>query len=451
MGAARAARTGGVRFGRLPPGHRLASWISLAGLFLFLATPDAGAQRFAEYELPPTLYSKTEAENAITRLQERIDSGDLKLIGPREEETLRRCLAALGVSPDTQVLVFSKTSLQRNRIHPTTPRALFFSDDIYVGWIPGGMLEIATTDPQLGLVFYRLDLRRGLRPPRFHRDNDCLSCHAGPHTRRWPALMIRSVFPDASGEPIGRAGSFLTDHTSPLAERWGGWYVTGQHGDARHMGNAIAHEDGHEVRLDREAGANINRLDAWFPVGRYPRPDSDIVALMVLEHQVTMHNLLAEGGLRVRRWLHYQQALQQELGETVTTEPTGTALRVVEGETRRILDGLLFHNEAPLPEGGVSGHPEFPIAFRANRRADTHGRSLKDLDLSTRLFTYRCSYLIHSEAFTGLPAPLKTSIYRALHAGLHDSEPAAPFDHLSPDERAAIRQILTATLPEWLR
>jgi hypothetical protein len=451
MGAARAACAGGVRFGRLPPGHRLAAWIASVGLFLFLAAPEAGAQRFAEYELPPTLYSKTEADNAITRLQERIDSGELKLIGTLEEETLRRCLAALGVSPDTQVLVFSKTSLQRNRIHPTTPRALFFSDDIYVGWVPGGMLEIAATDPQLGLVFYRLDLRRSSRPPRFHRDNDCLSCHAGPHTRRWPALMIRSVFPDASGEPIGRAGSFLTDHTSPLAERWGGWYVTGQHGDARHMGNAIAREDGHEVSLDREAGANINRLDAWFPVGRYPRPDSDIVALMVLEHQVTMHNLLAEGALRVRRWLHYQQALQQELGETVSTEPTGTALRVIEGETRRILDGLLFHNEAPLPAGGVSGHPEFPVAFRANRRADTHGRSLKDLDLSTRLSTYRCSYLIYSEAFTGLPAPLKTSVYRALHAGLHDNEPVAPFDHLSPDERVAIREILTATLPEWLR
>jgi hypothetical protein len=185
-------------------------------------------------------------------------------------------------------------------------------------------------------------------------------------------------------------------------------------------------------------------------VSRYPRPDSDIVALMVLEHQVTMHNLLVEGALRARRWLHYQQALQEELGEVVTKEPTGTALLVIETETRRILDGLLFFNEAPLPMGGVAGHPDFPIAFRANRRADSHGRSLKDLNLTTRLFEYRCSYMIHSEAFTSLPAPLMTNVYRALHRGLTASEPDAPFEHLSREERRAIVEILTATQPGWL-
>jgi hypothetical protein len=134
---------------------------------------------------------------------------------------------------------------------------------------------------------------------------------------------------------------FLTDHTSPLAERWGGWYVTGQHGETRHMGNVLAHKDGHEIRLDREAGANVTRLDERIPMGRYPRADSDLVALMVLEHQVTMHNLLAEGALRVCRWLHYQTALHQELGEPVTAEPTGTALRVIETETLRILTPAL--------------------------------------------------------------------------------------------------------------
>ena len=440
----------GARHSRVLPACRLA-WIStVIGMTLLVTASSALAQRPAEYELPPTYYSKTEPNNLITRLQERLDAGDLQIVGTHEKETLQRCLEVLGVSADTQVLVFSKTSLQRNRIHPTSPRALYFSDDTYVGWVPGGVLEIAITDPQLALVFYRFDLRHSSRVPRFHRDNSCLSCHAGPHTRQWPALMIRSVFPDATGEPMGRAGSFLTDHTSPLAERWGGWYVTGQHGDARHMGNVIAREDGHEISLDRETGANLSRLDARFPVGRYPRPDSDIVALMVLEHQITMHNLLAEGTLRVHRWLHYQRALQAELGETVTTEPTGTALRVVEGETRRILAGLLFRNEAPLPTGGVSGHPEFPVAFHANRRADTHGRSLKDLDLSTRLFTYRCSYLIHSEAFTRLPAALKSSVYRALHRGLTNNDPVAPFDHLPQAERRAIGEILTATQPEWL-
>jgi hypothetical protein len=360
--------------------HPTTGRTDVAGLIvacLFLATSCAFGQRLAEYELPPTHYSKTAPNNLITRVQQRIDAGELQLFGAREKDTLLRCLETLEISADTQVLVFSKTSLQRDLIHPATPRALYFSDDIYAGWVPGGLLEIAATDPQLGLVYYRFDLRRGQDLPRFHRDNDCLSCHAGPHTRKWPALMIRSVFPDANGEPIGRAGGFLTDHTSPLAERWGGWYVTGQHGADRHMGNVIALPDGNEFSLDREAGANVSRLDDWIQVSRYPRPDSDIVALMVLEHQVTMHNLLVEGALRVRRWLHYQKALQQELGEAVTTEPTGTALLVIKTETRRILDGLLFLNEAPLPAGGVTGHSDFPVAFRANLRADSRSPDMR--------------------------------------------------------------------------
>jgi hypothetical protein len=209
------------------------------------------------------------------------------------------------------------------------------------------------------------------------------------------------------------------------------------------MGNAWVEDAGGSITLDREPGANVSRLDSWVAVDRYLRPDSDIVALMVLEHQVTLHNLLAEAGLRVRRWLYYQQALQKELGEPVTEEPTGTALRVVESETRRVLEGLLFVGEAPLPEGGVSGHADFTT--------DGRGRSLKELNLRSRLFEYRCSYLIHSEAFTTLPGPLKSAVYHALKRGLLSDEAAPPFAHLPADERAVIAEILTVTQPEWLQ
>jgi hypothetical protein len=203
--------------------------------------------------------------------------------------------------------------------------------------------------------------------------------------------------------------------------------------------------------LNRDAAANVDRLDRWIDTEPYPRPDSDIVALMVLEHQAMLHNRLVEGGLRVRRWLHYQQALQRELGEPVSDEPTGTALRVLQSETRSILSALLLVDEAPLPEGGIQGNTPFQTAFAANRRPDPDNRSLKDLDLETRLFRYRCSYVIHTEAFLHLPIPLKTGVYRALRIGLTSKQPEPPFDHLPPAERAAIREILDATQPEWRR
>jgi len=427
--------------------------VRLTLLLVLATTPEIVAQGVPEYELPPILYSETDPSNRIEVLQRQLDAGDLVLAEADEGKTLRRCLAALDVSPNTQMLVFSKTSLQRNRIHPGNPRALFFSDDCYVGWVPGGLLEIAVTDPLLGLVFYRFDPRprSRSRTQQFERDEECLSCHAGPLTRHWPALIVRSVFPDANGEPVARAGSFLTDHTSPLSERWGGWYVTGTHGTARHMGNATVTptDQTQGFELDRETAANVSQLDRWISTDRYLRPDSDIVALMVLEHQVTLHNRLAEGALRVRRWMHYQKALQHELGEPVSDKPSGTAQRVIESETRRILSALLFVDEAPLPDGGLQGHAQFRTAFLRNRRTDQNDRSLKDLNLSTRLFEYRCSYLIHSDAFAHLPAALKASLYGALKTGLTNDAPEPPFDHLDRTERAAIREILDATQPEW--
>lgn len=376
-----------------------------------------------------------------------MDRGELNLRGADDRETLRRCLEAAGIAAESQVLVFSKTSLQRQRISPQTPRAIYFSDDSYIGWVPGGLFEVTVSDPHLGLAFYAVDPRED-GPLAFKRDNDCLSCHAGPLTRQWPAVMVRSVYPDASGEPISRAGSFLTGHDSPLTERWGGWYVTGRHGAARHLGNVTATARGNDADLDREAGANVTDLARFFPTKPYLRKDSDIVALLVLEHQAGMMNRFVEGGLRVRKWLDYQQNLQRELNQPVSEAPTGTALRVIESEAARIVEHLLFCEEASLPEGGVQGAGDFERAFRGNRRADAQGRSLKDFELRTRLFAWRCSYMIYSRAFDALPVALRSAVARRLGEALTSAEPPARFRHLPAAERLAIREILAATKPE---
>lgn len=429
----------------------LQSALVVAGL-VGLAVLPARAQGVPEYELPPIQYSKAEVTNAVTRLQAALAT---RPGGPADTEQarLRALLDGLGVPVASQVLVFSKTSLQRGLIDPRRPRALYFSDDAYVGWVPGGLMEVAVSDPGIGLAFYRVDGRDPAGPPRFERDPDCLSCHGGSMTRNWPGLMVRSVYTDARGEPLTSAGTFLTGHDSPIAERWGGWYVTGQHGAARHLGNVTATLAGHDAVLDREAGANCGALGEFFNPAPYLRADSDIVALMVFEHQVGMMNRFVEGGLRVRKWMAYQQNLQRELQQPVTDEPSGTALRVVEGEATRIVEHLLFCDEAPLPDGGVRGAGDFERAFRENRRPDGRDRSLKDFDLTTRLFTWRCSYLIHSGAFRALPVQLRKVVARKLGEILLPAEPPARFRHLPVEERQAIREILAATEPalaaEW--
>ncbi|MFN0066284.1 MAG: hypothetical protein ACKVYV_01485 [Limisphaerales bacterium] len=408
--------------------------------------PAVRAQTTPDYELPPIDYSASAPSNRLTAFQARLGAAASARPAAQGREFLRWLLEQLDVPVASQVLVFSKTSLQRDLISPEHPRAVYFNDDLYVGTVPGGILEIAVTDPQLGLVFFKLDAREPARPLRFERDGDCLSCHGGSMTRHWPGLLVRSVTPDSRGEPISSAGSTLVDHDTPLADRWGGWYVTGQHGALRHLGNGIARAGG---EMNREPGANLTDLSPFFATNRYLRPDSDLVALLVLEHQVGMHNRLCEGALRARKWAHYQRTLQRELGETPGDAPTGTWLRVVQGETERIVEWLLFCDEAPLPGGGVRGAGDFEQSFTARGPFDSRGRSLREFDLRTRLFKHRCSPLIHSEAFAALPPELHAAVLRRLEEVLSATTPPPRFSHLPADERRAIREILLATHPAY--
>lgn len=420
-------------------------------LFGMVLTEDAAGQQVPEYELPPVEYSASEPENAVSRLKALLSSGDLRLPARSPKEVVGVILGYLGIPEASQVLVFSKTSLQRDAIRPETPRALYYADDAYVGWVPGGVIELAVTDAELGLVFYRVNVDWTDGSARVLRDAECLSCHAGSMTRDWPGLMIRSVFTDRTGSPILSAGTFLVGHDTPISDRWGGWYVTGHHGESRHMGNVIAVRDRSDAVLDREPGANLVDLTGFFDTTRYLGAQSDIVSLMVLEHQVEMHNRLCRGNLRARRWMLYQNELRSALGRPPTEVPTGTALRVVLGEAEDIVSHLLFQGEIRLPAGGVRGDETFQEAFRSNRKMDSKGRSFKDFDLTTHLFKYRCSYMVHSDAFRALIPPLKAEVIRQLSAALDpDSRSGSrTFGYLSRSEKSEIREILAGTLPDF--
>jgi hypothetical protein len=179
-------------------------------------------------------------------------------------------------------------------------RALYFTDDVSVGRVPGGdVVEIASVDPRQGVVFYTMDQESGPKP-RIDRRDECLQCHASGGTLGVPGLMVRSVFVERSGMPLFNAGGFVTDHRSPLSQRWGGWYVTGTHGSQRHMGNVFVEDRDHPDVLDREKGANVTDLHGRIDIERYLAPSSDIVALMVLEHQTRMTNLITRVGWEVR-------------------------------------------------------------------------------------------------------------------------------------------------------
>lgn len=407
----------------------------------------ARGQGTPDYEQPPISYSETAPHDAVTRLQRRLGAGTLAFSGD-DRAVLQAILRELDVPVESQVVVFSKTSLQRSRITPTRPRALYFSDTVYVGWVPGGLIEVTAIDPQLGPVFYAFDPREARSAARtFARDSDCLRCHGGLFVRDVPGVFARSVVPSISGEPLLRHGSRIVDDETPFEDRWGGWYVTGYTGTLNHRGNVFGSEKGDRLEFELTAQRPAE-LSAFFDTTRYLAATSDVVALLVFEHQMAMQNSLTRAAHSARKMLEYQRALQKTMGDPSSDEPAYDSVKsVFDGAVEQVVDHLLFRNAAALP-AGVAGREDFRRVFTAQAPRRRAGRTLKDFQLHDRLFAHRCSFLIYSEMFSALPVPLKNRILDRLLAALHDDDPRGRHAYLEPEERRRIHEILVETHPD---
>jgi hypothetical protein len=395
-------------------------------------------------------YASRPLSDPITKLQSSIASGTLPLEFDENTGYLRSVLKALRVAPESQVLVFSKTSFQAPRISPRMPRAIYFNDQVSVGWVRGGdVLEIASVDPKQGIVFYTLDQEKTAKP-RFERRDTCLQCHATGATLGVPGLVVRSVFPEPSGMPLFQAGSFVTDHRSAFKERWGGWYVTGTHGSQVHMGNALVRDRDKPGELESTGTQNVTDLAKHFDTAAYLTPYSDVVALMALEHQSHMTNLITRVGFEARLATHDSAAINKALGQP-EGQLSDSANRRINNAVEELLEYMLFLQETRLtePVKGVSGFAE---AFTRDAVRDRQGRSLRDLDLQTRLLRHPCSYLIYSEAFDALPEAARARLYRRLWEVLTGRDTTAKFGKLAAPDRKAILEILRDTkkgLPDY--
>jgi hypothetical protein len=397
-----------------------------------------------------TRYTRATATDPVARLQADLDAGRVRLEYNAKNGYLSAVLRALKISPDTQNLVFSKTSFQRERIAPGHPRALYFNDDVYIGWVQeGAVIEISAADPQLGAVFYTLDQSPTARPRFVRQTHDCLQCHHSPMTGGVPGHIARSVYARVDGQPDFRGGSYLTDDQSPWHERYGGWYVTGTHGGMRHMGNVFA-TGGHnaEPTLDRDAGANVVSLKKLLDTKPYLTPHSDLVALMTLAHQIRVHNLIAKAGYETRAALRYERMLNKELKLPPDTRRDSTTRRI-QSVCEPLLRAMLFAEEAPLTDR-VTGTSGFAWRFAALGPWDRQGRSLRQFDLKRRLMRYPCSYLIYSEAFDALPTEAKTYLYGRLREILIGQDQSKEYARLSAADRQAILEILRDTKPDFV-
>jgi hypothetical protein len=382
-------------------------------------------------------YSKYPRQDVVARLQREIQAGKVQLKFDAGTGYLSAVLQALHVPIESQMAVFSKTSFQEARIEPANPRTIFFNDAVSVAWVRGGFIELAAQDPRQGVGFYTLE-QQPVAQPGFTRRDDCLQCHRSDLSLGVPGMILRSFYTLPDGRPKLILGAFDTDHRSPFEERWGGWYVTGSMEHGRHMGNAMLSDPDHPESMVSGKTLHVASLENRFDTRAYLSPYSDMVALLVFNHQMHMMNLITRVGWEVRC------ALYQKL-------PDRALNALLKESAEEFVDYLLFIDEAPLA-GAVHGTSGFAEKFAAQGPRDSHGRSLRQFDLKTRLLRYPCSYMLYSPAFDSLPQPAKTAIYQRMWQVLSGAEQGSRYARLSPADRSAIVEILRATKPdlaEW--
>jgi hypothetical protein len=381
-------------------------------------------------------YSDGPTANAITALNQRLEAGTETLAFNDANGYLSAVLNALKIPVESQALVFSQTSFQGALINMHNPRAVFFNDSVAVGWVRGGdILELSALDPRQGTVFYSLEQTKS-GAPRFKRDNQCLACHLSWDTVGVPGMLLGSMYP-LPDDPNAYASGYTTVQGSPLEQRWGGWWVTGDHGGAQHMGNVPILSRDNKFKLPKPT-APLKSVEGLFDLKGYPTPHSDVVAQLVLAHQVRMSNLITRTGWEAR------------LAEA---QPSADAAARVREAAADLVDYLLFVDEEPLkrPVRGTSGFTE---RFAASGPRDPQGRSFREFDLQRRLFKYPCSYMIYSEAFDALPPAAKTAVYDRMLTVLSGRDSAPRYKVLSAADRRAVLEILRTTkkdLPAAMR
>jgi len=408
---------------RIPAALTIALVVFVASLGVAIAQrPDAFSESRSHAAID---YNSAPFHTAIDDLNRKLEEGAVALTFDPASGYLRSTLDALHVPIESQMLVYTQTSMQAPKINQGNPRAIYFTDSISVAWVRGGsVLEAWAQDPRQGTIFYTLD-QEPSRAPRFGRRLECVTCHVTWETLAVPGPTVLTTFPRKTDRDY--ADGHAVDHRSDIEERWGGWYVTGRQAPAKHLGNLPLFL----APPFPESAAPRLSVDGAFDLTGYPTPYSDIVALMVFEHQTRMMNLMTRAG-----WESRVAALGRG-------DRAAAAARV-RNAVNDLVDYMLFVDEAPLTKR-IEGSSGFAERFSAIGPRDAKGRSLRDLRLETRLMRYPLSYLIYSPAFDALPDDVKDATCRRLHDVLSGKDNSPKFAHLTPPVRQAILEILKDT------
>lgn len=423
------------------------TFLFVQAIFIYVAIATVSLAQL-DFEGPPIQYGSEPSHDRVARLAAALESGKTQLQDDERWGLLPALLEALEIPRESQTLVFSKTSFQLHKIGPDRPRAVYFNDDTYVGWVKHSkLLELGAADKDQGGVFYTLEASQLARPRLIRDQGQCLICHANQRTQAVPGFLVRSVYSNPVGHFVSGTPAYVTDHTSPFQQRWGGWYVTGSHGGMSHLGNVVCKDEALPGWLDPKEGLNQRSLPDDISPDEYLEPSSDIVALMVLEHQTQMHNFITRANFETRTAAFQDAGINKALERPKDFQSDSTVRRIA-SVSEKLVRYLLMADEFML-SSPVTGSSRFAKQFSGRGPHDSHGRSLYALDLKKRLFQYPCSYLIYSENFDALPDVVKVVVGRRLKEILMAEGDIEGYAKITEEDRQAIVGILKETKADF--
>jgi len=382
---------------------------------------------------PGIQYAERPTTDRVATLNQSLSQRGRSLQRDARTGYLLPVLEALGVPVESQMLVFSKTGVQRAYTSPRNPRALFFNESVAVAYLPGApVIELAAHDAQQAVVFYTVD--QTAAAPAFVRRTSCLTCHESASTLNVPGMIARSNVVADDGTVMPQAGGNDVNHRTPHPDRWGGWFVTSEGVAAPYAQRAHAGNITFSGRGNTSSQVFIDWINSAPETRGYLSSSSDIVSLLVFDHQVRAINLMTR--------LNWESRVAASEGRASVSDGA------VRGLVNELADYLLFAGEVPptVPLTPLRGFAE-----RLERSApkDRQGRSFGQLSLENRLLRYPCSYMVYSEAFDGLSPAVKQAVYRRILEILSGNEAPSARLRLNNDDRRAILEILRETKADF--
>lgn len=388
----------------------------------------------------PIAYSSVDFENSIhqyyqhvpqdsfTSLKSVIESGKSSTDRySNRASMLSYLLKEFKISYLSQVLVFSNTSLQLSKISPKSPRAIFFSDDLYLGYVPNGQIEVIGIDPKIGAIPYifRLPNPEDADFPPIYRSRRCMKCHASEKTEFIPGLLLGSVITMSGGGTLDVLNHGKPGHQLPYNLRFGGWYINQASIFGENWANALGFLEKNELQ---QINLNLN-----------PRTTdhlthfSDPIAHLVLEHQIGFINLC------IKMQYQFREAYKSTQSEKES---------MIDQWTDEFLDYVLFLNEPKLPNPFKLSFSPFAQHFQKLEVNSSTNDLLRNFDLNQRLFRFRCSYMINGKVCSGLPVEIKSVFYKKLSRVLTQNS-RNKYPHLEPQECQTIDLFLSSVNQDY--